>query len=65
MADKIEQKAENAGKKVRAFFRWIDNHWYKIILTVIAIAFLAMVLGLFRIANAIDYIYISGDLDVH
>lgn len=61
----MSQTMYKLGRRVRTFFRWIDNHWYKIILTVIAIALFAIALGLFSIANELDYISISGDLDVY
>lgn len=60
----MSQTMYKLGRRVRTFLRWIDNHWYKIILTVIAIALFAIALGLFNIADEI-YRFIVCGLNVY
>lgn len=50
---------------IKGIFKWIGKHYNQIILTIIALAFIAMAFGLFEIAKQIDRIQIPSSLDVH
>lgn len=57
----MSQTMYKLGRRVGRFLRWFDNHYYKILLTIITIAFIYMVFALIEIAYNLSYL----DVYVH